>query len=143
MVSHAIDWFSRPFIHSQLAAPITFLYNTLFVYEKKLREKSNFRQSLIVGNLCKTNKTVKHCSYVASRSLAANVYHMRRMEWCFSAQFSSIIESYMLASGEKRTLPAPVFNSRYAIDLLHKLVDDILFYVVHLSLVFIVAFTFH
>jgi hypothetical protein len=39
-----------------LAAPITFLYHTLFVYEKKLREKSNFRQSLIIGTLGKSPK---------------------------------------------------------------------------------------
>ncbi|CAF5042235.1 unnamed protein product, partial [Rotaria magnacalcarata] len=31
------------------AAPVTFLYHTLFVYEKKLREKAPFRQSLIIG----------------------------------------------------------------------------------------------
>ena len=68
---------------------------------------------------------------------------MRRMEWCFSAQFSSIIENYMPVSGEKRTLPVPVFNSRYAIDLLHKLVDDILFYCILFFLVFIAFFTFH
>jgi len=40
-----------------LAAPVTFLYHTLFVYEKKLREKSNFRQSLIIGTLGKLKKT--------------------------------------------------------------------------------------
>ena len=34
-----------------LAAPVTFLYNTLFVYEKRLREKSNYRQALIIGIL--------------------------------------------------------------------------------------------
>jgi hypothetical protein len=36
-------------IVSFLAAPMTFLYNTLFVYEKKLRERSAHRQSLILG----------------------------------------------------------------------------------------------
>ena len=38
-----------------------------------------------------------------------------------------ISENYLRADGEKRQLPSPVFNSRYALDLLHKLVDDILF----------------
>lgn len=36
-----------------LAAPVTFLYHTLFVYEKKLREKSTFRQTLITGTIGK------------------------------------------------------------------------------------------
>ncbi|CAF4990293.1 unnamed protein product, partial [Rotaria sp. Silwood1] len=85
------------------AAPITFLYHTLFVYEKKLREKSNFRQSLIIG-------------------MIGNIYHMRKMEWCFSNNFTSYIENYLRLDGEKRQLPSPVFNSRYAIDLLHKLI---------------------
>jgi hypothetical protein len=39
-----------------LAAPITFLYHTLFVYEKKLREKPSFRQLLIIGTLGKIQK---------------------------------------------------------------------------------------
>ncbi len=50
------------------------------------------------------------------------------MEWCFSNNFTSYIENYLRSDGEKRQLPAPVFNSRYAIELLQKLVDDILFY---------------
>ncbi len=49
------------------------------------------------------------------------------MEWCFSNNFTSYIENYLRPDGEKRQLPAPVFNSRYAIELLQKLVDDILF----------------
>lgn len=53
---------------------------------------------------------------------------MRKMEWCFSTNFSNYIENYLRLDGERRQLPAPVFNSRYAIDLLHKLVDDILFF---------------
>jgi len=53
---------------------------------------------------------------------------MRKMEWCFSTNFTSHIENYLRLDGEKRQLPLPVFNSRYAIDLLHKLVDDILFF---------------
>jgi hypothetical protein len=53
---------------------------------------------------------------------------MRKMEWCFSNNFTSYIENYLRLDVEKRQLPSPVFNSRYAIDLLHKLVDDILFY---------------
>lgn len=39
-----------------LAAPVTFLYNTLFVYEKKLREKSNYRHPLIIGIIGLLNK---------------------------------------------------------------------------------------
>ncbi len=50
------------------------------------------------------------------------------MEWCFSNNFTSYIENYLRIDGEKRQLPAPIFNSRYAIELLQKLVDDILFY---------------
>ncbi|CAF0830899.1 unnamed protein product [Rotaria sordida] len=88
------------------AAPVTFLYHTLFVYEKKLREKSNFRQSLIIGTI-------------------GNIYQMRKMEWCFSNNFTSYVENYLRLDGEKRQLPSPIFNSRYAIDLLHKLVDAI------------------
>ncbi|CAF0910266.1 unnamed protein product [Adineta steineri] len=91
------------------AAPVTFLYHTLFVYEKKLREKSTFRQSLIIGTL-------------------GNIYQMRKMEWCFSNHFTLYIENYLRLDGDKRPLQSPIFNSRYAIDLLHKLVDDILFY---------------
>jgi hypothetical protein len=53
---------------------------------------------------------------------------MRKMEWCFSNNFTSYIENYLRIDGEKRQLPAPIFNSRYAIELLQKLVDDILFY---------------
>jgi len=53
---------------------------------------------------------------------------MRKMEWCFSNNFTSYIENSLHLDGEKRQLPAPVFNSRYAIELLQKLVDDILFY---------------
>ena len=54
---------------------------------------------------------------------------MRKMEWCFSPNFSTFIENHLRPDGEKRQLPAPVFNSRYAIELLNKLVDDILFVV--------------
>ncbi|CAF2042555.1 unnamed protein product [Rotaria magnacalcarata] len=85
------------------AAPVTFLYHTLFVYEKKLREKAPFRQSLIIG-------------------MIGNIYQMRRMEWCFSSSFTAYVENYLRPDGDKRQLLAPVFNSRYAIDLLHKLV---------------------
>ncbi|CAF1209168.1 unnamed protein product [Adineta steineri] len=85
------------------AAPVTFLYHTLFVYEKKLREKSTFRQSLIIGTL-------------------GNIYQMRKMEWCFSNHFTLYIENYLRLDGDKRPLQSPIFNSRYAIDLLHKLV---------------------
>ena len=53
---------------------------------------------------------------------------MRKMEWCFSNYFVSHIENYSRLDGEKRSLPPPAFNTRYAIDLLHKLVDDILFF---------------
>ncbi|CAF1149500.1 unnamed protein product [Adineta steineri] len=88
------------------AAPVTFLYHTLFVYEKKLREKSTFRQSLIIGTL-------------------GNIYQMRKMEWCFSNHFTLYIENYLRLDGDKRPLQSPIFNSRYAIDLLHKLVDAI------------------
>ena len=65
----------------------------------------------------------------------ANIFQMRKMEWCFSNSFITVIENHLRIDGEKRQIPPPVFNSRYAIDLLHKLVDDILF----LS----VAFHFH
>lgn len=109
-----------------LAAPVTFLYNTLFLYEKKLREKSPFRQSLIIGMIGKRrDHAVRHASFFLS--LQANIYQMRKMEWCFSANFTAFVENYLRPDGEKRQLAAPVFNSRYAIDLLHKLVDDILF----------------
>lgn len=53
---------------------------------------------------------------------------MRKMEWCFSNNFTTYIENYLRTDAEKRQLQPPVFNSRYAIDLLHKLVDDILFH---------------
>ncbi|CAF4029812.1 unnamed protein product [Adineta steineri] len=79
------------------AAPVTFLYHTLFVYEKKLREKSTFRQSLIIGTL-------------------GNIYQMRKMEWCFSNHFTLYIENYLRLDGDKRPLQSPIFNSRYAID---------------------------
>ncbi|CAF3252126.1 unnamed protein product, partial [Rotaria sp. Silwood2] len=52
------------------AAPVTFPYHILFVYGKKLGEKSNFRQLLIMGTL-------------------GNIYHIRKMEWCFSNNFTS------------------------------------------------------
>ena len=53
---------------------------------------------------------------------------MRKMEWCFSTNFTAYIENHLRADGDKRQLSAPVFNSRYAIELLQKLVDDILFH---------------
>ena len=52
---------------------------------------------------------------------------MRKMEWCFSSYFISHLENHFRLDGEKRPLPPPTFNFRYAVDLLHKLVDDILF----------------
>jgi len=60
----------------------------------------------------------------------ANIYHMRKMEWCFSSNFCSFIENYLRPDVEKLQLPPPVFNSRYAIELLQKLVDDILFFLI-------------
>lgn len=62
---------------------------------------------------------------------------MRKMEWCFSNNFTAYIENHLRADGEKRQLPSPVFNSRYAIELLQKLVDDILFFLVEISLFFV------
>ena len=59
---------------------------------------------------------------------------MRKMEWCFSNNFTSYIENHLRPDGDKRQLPSPVFNSRYAIDLLHKLVDDILFLILYFVL---------
>ncbi|CAF4860561.1 unnamed protein product, partial [Rotaria sp. Silwood2] len=53
--------------------------------------KSNFRQSLIMGTL-------------------GNIYHIRKMEWCFSNNFTSYTEVYLRLDGEKRQLPSPVFN---------------------------------
>ncbi|CAF2867622.1 unnamed protein product [Rotaria sp. Silwood2] len=73
------------------AAPVTFPYHILFVYGKKLGEKSNFRQLLIMGTL-------------------GNIYHIRKMEWCFANHFTSYIEVYLCLDGEKRQLPSPVFN---------------------------------
>jgi hypothetical protein len=49
---------------------VTFLYHTLFVYEKKLREKSNFRQSLIIGTLGTTEKEY----YSKQRSFSSREY---------------------------------------------------------------------
>lgn len=60
--------------------------------------------------------------------ILGNIYHMRKMEWCFSNHFTSYIENHLRVDGDRRQLPPPVFNSRYAIDLLQKLVDDILFH---------------
>jgi hypothetical protein len=56
---------------------------------------------------------------------SGNIYQMRKMEWCFSNNFTSYIENYLRIDGEKRQLSAPIFNSRYAIELLQKLVDAI------------------
>ena len=52
------------------AAPVTFLYNTLFLYEKKLREKSPFRQSLIIGMIGKRRTTLCGIRCVVSLSLS-------------------------------------------------------------------------
>ncbi|CAF3822333.1 unnamed protein product [Rotaria magnacalcarata] len=84
-------WLRRCLRLIPLTAPVTFSYHTLFVYEKKLGEKSNFRQSLIMGTL-------------------GNIYHIRKMKWCFSNNFTSYIEVYLRLDGEKRQLPSPVFN---------------------------------
>ena len=53
----SICWFM--FDEFFLAAPVTFLYNTLFVYEKKLREKAAFRQPLIAGTIGKSSNESK------------------------------------------------------------------------------------
>ncbi|CAF3360743.1 unnamed protein product, partial [Rotaria socialis] len=65
---------------SAAAAPVTFSFHTLFVYEKKLGEKPNFRQSLIMGTL-------------------ENIYHIHKMKWCFSNNFTSYIEVYLRLDG--------------------------------------------
>lgn len=118
---------------SLLATPVTFLYHTLFVYEKKLREKSNYRQSLIIGLIGTFNAQSNH-SFVFA--ILGNIYHMRKMEWCFSSHFTSYIENHLRLDNERRQLPPPVFNSRYAIELLQKLVDDILFSLVDFEISF-------
>lgn len=67
---------------------------------------------------------------------------MRKMEWCFSNNFIAYIENHLRTDIEKRQLPAPVFNSRYAIELLQKLVDDILFFVYCFKLFFRILLSF-